>query len=120
VPQRVPSVPGGVSPSVSPLQTIPECVLNLLANGQRQFDPNRHPGRYIHRPEDRGARNGLTWQEARDLTNERVVSNDWIGAGAAVALLEHERHAVVEFCLEVQAGWARCCDRLGLPDVKCA
>jgi hypothetical protein len=103
--------------------SIPESVLNLLANGQRPFDPNRHPGRYIHRPEDRGARNGLTWSEALALTRDRVVINDWIGTGAAVALLEEEQHAVVGFCLELQEAWGRCCERLGMPDVvgkRCA
>jgi hypothetical protein len=94
--------------------SIPSSVLNLLADGGRRFDPNRHPGRYIHRPEDRGARNGLTWSEALALTHDRVVTNDWIGTGAAVALLEHEQHAVVGFCLEVQAAWARCRERLGM------
>ena len=113
VPQRAPSVPGGVSPSVSP-QTIPSSVASLLANGPRSFDPNRHPGRYIHRPEDRGARNGLTWSESAALVQDGVVTNDWIGAGAAVALLEHEQHAVLGFCLEVQEAWNRCREKLGL------
>jgi hypothetical protein len=94
-------------------QSIPQSVLNLLANGRRQFDPNRHPGRYIHRPEE-GPRNGLTWQEARDLTRDGVVKNDLVGTGVAVALLEHEQHAVVEFCLEVGEAWARSRARLEL------
>lgn len=95
-------------------RSIPESVINLLANGERQFDPNRHPGRYIHRPEDRGARNGLTWSEAMALTHDRVVTNDWIGGGAAVALLEHEKHAICDFCSEVYAAWRRLQTRLEL------
>lgn len=65
-------------------------------------------------PRTGGARNGLTWSEALALVHDRVVINDWIGTGAAVALLEHEQHAVVGFCLEVQAAWNRCRERLGL------
>lgn len=95
-------------------RSMPSSIINLLANGRRSFDPNRHPGRYIHRPEDRGVRNGLTWSEALDLVQDRVVINDWIGTGPAVALLEHEQHAVVGFCLEVQAAWNRCREKLGL------
>jgi hypothetical protein len=99
---------------------IPESVLNLLANGERPFDPNRHPGRYIHRPEDRGARNGLTWSEVQALIHDGVVKNDWIGGGVAVALLEEEQHAAVGFCLEVQESWDRCRARLELVrDAEC-
>jgi hypothetical protein len=63
------------------LKTIPPSVLTLLAVTDRSHAPGRQAG-YIHRPEEKSPRNGLTWQEARDLTHDRVVINDWIGGGA--------------------------------------
>jgi hypothetical protein len=80
-------------------RTIPLSVRNLLA-GRRDYEPGRS-ARYIHRPEDRTPWNGLTWPEVRDLVADAVLTNDWIGPGLAIAVLDHEQAAVCEFCDEV-------------------
>ena len=36
-----------------------------------------------------------------------VIHNDWIGPGAAIAVLDHEQSATCEFSDEVQAAWDR-------------
>lgn len=91
-------------------KSIPKSVLTLLAE-DREYTPGQSP-RYIHRPEDRGPRNGLTWPEAKALIDDGVVDNDWIGPGLAVAVKGDEQRAICDFCSEVQAAWARCRERL--------
>jgi hypothetical protein len=86
-------------------KSIPLSVLNLLAN-RRHHTPGRLP-RYIHRPEDRTPRNGLRYAEVRDLVADGVIHNNWIGPGAAIAVLDHEQAAICEFCSEVYAAWDR-------------
>jgi hypothetical protein len=93
------------------LKTIPSSVLTLLAVGDRSHDPGRQ-ARYIHRPEDRSPRNGLTWSEARALIDDGVIANDWVGTRAAIAITEHEQHALCDFCSEVYAAWERFQTRL--------
>jgi hypothetical protein len=95
-------------------KSIPLGVLNLLAD-ERDHTPGRHP-RYIHRPEDRTPRNGLSWPEVRDLIADGVIHNDWIGPGAAIAVLDYEQSAICKFCDEVQAAWEGFRDRTN----KCA
>jgi hypothetical protein len=84
-------------------KTIPASVRNLRAE-ERDHDPGRQP-RYIHRPEDRTPRK--TWPEVRALVEDGVLHNDWIGPGAAIAVLDHEQAAICEFCDEVYVAWAR-------------
>jgi hypothetical protein len=85
---------------------IPLSVLNLLAE-EREYRPGRQ-ALYIHRPEDRTPRNGLTWPEVRGLVEDGMIRNDWIGPGAAIAVLDHEQSAVCEFRDEVFQAWIGC------------
>jgi len=81
-------------------KSIPLGVLNLLAD-ERDHTPGRQP-RYIHRPEDRTPRNGLIWSEVRDLVADGVVHNDWIGPGAAIAVLDYEQRTSLDVaCLPI-------------------
>ena len=86
-------------------KSIPPSVLNLLAE-DRDYTPGNLP-RYVHRPEDRSHRNGLTWSEVKALINEGVVGNDWIGPGLAVALKGDDHRAICAFRDEVYAAWDR-------------
>jgi hypothetical protein len=95
-------------------KSIPSSVLNLLTD-RRTHTPGRLT-RYIHRPEDRSPRNGLTWPEARALIDDGVVDNDWIGPGAAIAVLDHEQAAACKFRDEVFQAWDRLHARLEAPE----
>jgi hypothetical protein len=64
-------------------KSIPLSVRNLLE--ERDYEPGRS-ARYIHRPEDRGPRNGLTWPAAQNLVADGAIRNDWVGEGAAIAV----------------------------------
>jgi hypothetical protein len=86
-------------------KSIPLSVRNLLAE-ERDHDPGRL-ARYIHRPEDRTPRNGLTWSEAKALVEDGVIYNDWIGPGAAVAVLDDDQRAICDFCSDVFEAWDR-------------
>jgi hypothetical protein len=86
-------------------KSIPPSVLNLLAE-DRDYTPGCLP-RYVHRPEDRGHRNGLTWSETKALIEDGVVSNDWIGPGLAVAVEGDDHRAICVFRDEVYEAWER-------------
>jgi hypothetical protein len=97
------------------LKTIPPSVLTLLAVADRSHDPGRQV-RYIHRPEDKSPRNGLTWSEVRALIDDDVIANDWVGGGAAIAVTEHEQRAVCEFYADVYQAWGKLQARLNVPN----
>ena len=86
-------------------KSIPLSVRNLLTD-HRQYTPGSLD-RYLHRPEDRGPRSGLTWVEARDLVADGVIDNDWIGPGCAVAVTGDQHRAVCAFRDEVFEAWER-------------
>jgi hypothetical protein len=88
------------------LKTIPPSVLTLLAVADRSHDAGRQV-RYIHRPEDKSPRNGLTWSEVRALIDDDMIANDWVGGGAAIAVTEHEQRVVCDFCSDVYEAPAR-------------
>ncbi len=92
-------------------KSISSSVLNLLTD-RRTRTPGRLP-RYIHRPENRGPRNGRTWPEARALIDDGFVDNDWIGPGLAVAVKGDEQRAIYEFRDEVFQARDRLQARLG-------
>jgi hypothetical protein len=105
------------------LTTIPRSVLNLLGVRWRPtvggFDEHRcerraHPSRYIHRPERSAPLNGLRHSEVRALVADRVLTNDWRGNGDAIAINEHEQHALCDFCSEVYDAWDRLQTRIEL------
>jgi hypothetical protein len=85
--------------------TIPPSIRNLLTE-HRDYTPGRLP-RYIHRPEDRSPRNGLTWSEVRALIDDAVIDNDWVGPGLAVAVPGDQHRAICEFRDEVFRAWDR-------------
>ena len=93
-------------------KTIPPSVRNLLAES-REYTPGSLD-RYLHRPEDRGPRNGLTWPEAKALVGDGVVDNDWIGPGLAIAIAGDDHRAICAFRDEVHAAWSRCREKLGM------
>jgi hypothetical protein len=51
----------------------------------------------------------LIWRVA-----DGVIHNDWIGPGAAIAVLDQEQAAICEFCDEVHEAWGRFQARTGL------
>ena len=54
-----------------------------------------------------GPPNGLTWPEVRDLVTDGAIHNDWVGVGAAIAVLSHEQQALCDFCSDVYGAWKR-------------
>ena len=86
-------------------ETLPESVLAILA-GNRASQPNRGD-RIIHRPEDRGPRCGLTYQEVVALIEDGVLKNDWVGPGLAVAVKGDDHRAICAFRDEVYQAWGR-------------
>jgi hypothetical protein len=86
-------------------KSIPPSVLKLLAEDRDYTPGGLH--RYVHRPEDRSHRNGLTWSETRAVIDDGVVSNDWIGPGLAVALKGDDHRAICVFRDEVYEAWDR-------------
>ncbi len=91
-------------------ETLPKSVLGLLVEN-RPCPPNKCD-RIIHRPEDRGPRHGLTYQEVVALIEGGVLRNDWVGPGLAVAVKGDDHRAVTEFRAEVYAAWIRLQERL--------
>jgi hypothetical protein len=85
------------------MKSIPPSVLKLLAE-DRDYTPGCLP-RYVHRPEDRGQRSGLTWSETKALIDDGVVNNDWIGPGLAVAVNGNDHRAICAFRDEVYDAW---------------
>jgi hypothetical protein len=59
--------------------------------------------RILYRPDDAAGRtvNGLTYAMARALAEDGVLKNDWVGAGAGIAILGYEQAALDRFCAEV-------------------
>jgi hypothetical protein len=98
------------------LKTIPQSVLNVL--GVRWGTDGRHyerrSPRYLYRHDDSPNRinNGLKHSEVRALVADGVLANDWRGDGDAIAILEHEQHALCDFCSEVYDAWGRLQGRL--------
>jgi hypothetical protein len=86
-------------------EKMPASVLALLSEN-RPCPPNKCD-RVIHRPEDRGPRHGLTYQEVVALIEDGVLQNDWVGPGLAVAVKGDDHRAVTEFRAAVYEAWIR-------------
>ena len=102
------------------LKSIPRSLIDLL--GQRWQAPSSYssfhsnfsdndrdrqarPSRYIHRPDTSRYVNGLKHAEVRALVADGVLTNDWRGHGDAIAINEHQQHALCDFCSEVYDAW---------------
>lgn len=65
-------------------------------------------GRCVYRPDSPNAAiNGLRYAEVRALVADGVMTNDWRGPGDAIAINEHEKNALREFCSGVYEAWDR-------------
>jgi hypothetical protein len=88
------------------LIAIPNSVLNLIAR-QWLADPIDRR-RCVYRPDSPNAAiNGLRYAEVRALVADGVMTNDWRGPGDAIAINEHEKNALREFCSGVYEAWDR-------------
>ena len=83
---------------------IPQSVLDLIAAQWPDTSDGVWSTRYLYRPDDGADRRrcGLRYAEVRALVDDGILTNDWRGGGAGVAVLGHELEALRAFCAEMQ------------------
>jgi hypothetical protein len=91
------------------LSTIPQSVLNLLAQRWPEDHDRRRPPRYLFRPDYSPGRvnGGRKHSEVRALVADGVLANDWRALGDAIAITANQQHALCDFLTDVYAAWDR-------------